>query len=167
MRNSALHDIELCRTISTEFKYRSTCLISWFNFRSRSTYFVWILFQFCQSDRIRFIIIQRLFAHNNIDHYRSDLRILYARKNSVKEISLGPGSGWANVESGRAGPRNTRATLGRAGPLFCCPFRALLLTYFSRIYVFFFVYCSKLIFHLFFNKSKNIRDDEGLDTSFT
>jgi hypothetical protein len=139
MRNSAPHDIELCRTISAESKYRSTCLISWFNFRSRSTYLVWILFQFRQSDRIRFIIIQQLFAHNNIDHYRSDLRILYARKNSLNEISLGPGpgraghlkspgragSGWAKVESGRAGPRNTRATLGRAGPLFCGPFRAL------------------------------------------
>ncbi len=104
MRNSAPHDIELCRTISTEFNYRSLCLISLFNFRSRSTYLLWILFQFRQSDRIRFIIIQQLFAHNNIDHYRSDLRILYARKNSVRETSLGP------------------------GPLFCGPFRALIHT---------------------------------------
>jgi hypothetical protein len=109
MRNSAPHDIGLCKTISTEFKYRSTCLIFWFNFGSRSTYLIWILFQFRQSERIRFIIIQRLFAHNDVNH-RSELPILYARKNSVKEISLGPRSGWAKVESGRAGSRNTRAT---------------------------------------------------------
>jgi hypothetical protein len=85
MRNSAPHDIELCRTISTEFKSRSTGPISWFNFISRSTYLVWILFQFRQSDRIRFIIIQRLLAHNNIDHYRRDLRIV----NAIKKLCRG------------------------------------------------------------------------------
>jgi hypothetical protein len=121
MRNSVTHDIELCRTICTESKYRSTCLISWFNFRSRSTYLLWILFQFRKSDRIRFIIIQRLFAHNNINYYRSDLRILYSSKNSVKEISLGLGPGRAELKLNRAG----RAQ-GILGPLFCSPFRALM-----------------------------------------
>ncbi len=48
------------------------------------------------------------------------------------------GSGWAKVETGRAGPRNTEASFGRAGPLFCDPFRALVYTPKDKKFLIFF-----------------------------
>jgi len=46
----------LCMKTITEFRYFSTCFVYFFDSASKSTYLIWILFQFPRSGQIKFII---------------------------------------------------------------------------------------------------------------